>query len=61
MDEKVVKILKKTFKCAAYEALGSSEHICEYVNPEVIYDVLEQNGVDVSDLTELKEKVAVAW
>lgn len=54
MNEKIVKILKSTFKCAALEAQGSSEHICEWVDPDTIYDALVEAGVDVSDIENYK-------
>lgn len=55
MDEKIIKILKATFKCAALEAGGSAEHICEWVNPDKLYDALVEAGIDVSDIEEYKE------
>lgn len=54
MNDKIVKILKATFKCAALEAEGSAEHICEWVDPDDVYDALVEAGVDVSDLEEYK-------
>lgn len=53
-NKKTQGILTSLFNLVGNEAMGSAEHVCEYFNPKEVYEAAIEEGVDPSELEEMK-------